>query len=226
MKILRGLYEGAVTLLYLSKNPDKAENFLDYMHVHRGKFLKHAKDIFTLEELKLYEDQATEIQENYQRVKDKFQVYICKKCGTTRINNSWSELDTLSMAKKTGLNVLYAPCFFNPTLHIHSTAVSLSSRLKSRADGGLTFIEGPQYNIVDFSINCAHSLIISVLTTVNDYFKMGLQEEIEKRFEEFKTIWGKNGNLKLPRKHLRDPAILHGVLSGLRPRAAWSALPS
>jgi hypothetical protein len=193
MKILRGLYEGAVTLIYISENPDKAEGFLDYMHVHRGKFLNHARDVFTLEKLGLSDYEAAEIQESYERVKDKFQVPVCKKCGTTRINNSWSELDTLSMAKKTGIKDLYVPCFFHPTLHIHSTAVSLCSRLKPKAGGGLTFIDGPQYKIVDFSMNCAHSLMLSVLLAVNAYFKMGLQEEIEKRFEEFKIIWGKNG---------------------------------
>jgi len=36
--------------------------------------------------------------------------------------------------------------------------------------------------------------MLSVLLTVNDYFKMGLHEEIEKRFEEFKSIWRKDGN--------------------------------
>jgi hypothetical protein len=193
MKILRGLYEGAVTLIYISENPDKAEDFLDYMHVHKGKFLNHAKGVFALEELKLSAEEEAEILENYERVKDKYHVTNCKKCGTTKTNNSWSKLDTLSMAKNTGIKDLYVPCFFHPTLHIHSTAISLCSRLKLRAGGGLTFIDGSQYKIVDFSMNCAHSLLLSVLITVNDYFKMGLQEEIEKRFEEFKIIWGKNG---------------------------------
>jgi hypothetical protein len=190
MKILRGLYERAVTLIYISENLDKAEGFLDYFHVHRGKFLNHAKNVFSLSELKLSADDASEILDNYDKAKDRYKVDVCKKCGTTRTMNSWSELDTLSMARKTGIEKLYVPCFFHPTLQVHTTVVSLCSRLKLKDDDKLTFIDGPQHKEADFSLNCAHNLILSVLDAVNDYFKMGLQEEIEERFRDFKLIWG------------------------------------
>jgi hypothetical protein len=189
MKLLRGLFERVVTLLYISEHPDKVEDFLDYFHIHMGKFLNHAKDVFSLNELNLSAEEASEILEHYEKAKDKYKIDVCKQCGTTRIMNSWSELDTLSMAHKTGIKNLYLPCFYDPTLQIHSTGVSLCSRLKPRADGGLTFIDGPQHKKADSSLNCAHTLILCVLDAVNDYFKMGLQEEIKKRIEDFKLIW-------------------------------------
>jgi hypothetical protein len=43
MKLLRGLYERAVTLGYIVKNPQKADQFLEYHHVHVGKLFNHAK---------------------------------------------------------------------------------------------------------------------------------------------------------------------------------------
>jgi hypothetical protein len=39
MKLLRGLYERATTIGYIAKNPRKADQFLEYHHVHLGKQL-------------------------------------------------------------------------------------------------------------------------------------------------------------------------------------------
>jgi hypothetical protein len=190
MKILRGLYERAVTLIYISENPDKAEDFLDYFHIHLGKFLNHAKNVYSLDELNISAEDESEIQSNYETAKGRYREVLCKKCGKTRTRNSWSELDTLSMARKTAIKNLYVPCFFDPTLQVHSTVFSLCSRLKPRANNGLTFIDGSQHKKADFSANCAHNLILCILDTVNDYFKMGLQEEIQERFIDFQLIWG------------------------------------
>jgi hypothetical protein len=190
MKILRGLYERVVTLLYISDNPSKSDDFLYYFKVHQGRFLNHAKEVFPLDKLKLSAEEVTEILENYEKAKGRYQVNVCKKCGTTRTMNSWSELDTLSMARKAGIEKLYVPCFFHPTLQVHTTVASLCSRVKLKGDDGLTFIDGPQHNEADFSLNGAHSLILCALIGVNDYFKMGLKEEIEERFGDFKLIWG------------------------------------
>lgn len=190
MKILRGLYERSVTLAYISENPDKAEDFLDYFNIHQWKFLNHTRQTFSLDKLNLSNKEEAEIQGNYETAKERYREVLCEKCGNTRIRNSWSKLDTLSMARKTGLDLLYVPCFFHPTLQVHTTVASLCSRLKLRDDGGLSFIDGPQHEIADFSLQCTHHLILYIIDAVNDYFKMGLQEEIEDRFRDFQLIWG------------------------------------
>lgn len=190
MKILRGLYERAVTLAYISENPDKAEDFLDYFNIHQWKFLNHVRQVFALDKLNLSSEEEAEIQNNYEKVKERYKEVLCEKCDKTRIRNSWSKLDTLSMARNAGIDKLYVPCFFHPTLQTHTTVASLCSRLKLRDDSGLTFIDGPQHKEADFSITGAHNLILCVLDAVNGYFKMGLQEEIEDRFRDFQLIWG------------------------------------
>lgn len=192
MKILRGLYERAVTLAYISENPDKSEDFLDYFNIHRGKFLNHAKQALPSDKLNLSGEEVLEIQNNYEATKERYQEVLCKNCGITRTRNSWSKLDTLSMAREAGLDKLYGPCFFHPTMQVHTTVPSLCSRLKLKDGGGLTFIDGPQHKEADFSLKGAHSLILCILDAVNDYFKMGLEEEIEERFRDSQLIWEVN----------------------------------
>lgn len=189
MKLLRGFYERVVTLMYISKNPGKADDFFDYHKIHQAKLLNHAKAGLSLDEINVSEEKISEIQNNYLEVKERFQV-SCKKCGVTRTMNSWSELDTLSMARKVGIEKLYLHCFYQPTLQVHTTVASLSSRVKIKDGDALTFKEGPQNSEADISLYCAHNLILRVLIAINDHFKMGLQTELEERFRDFQHIWG------------------------------------
>lgn len=188
MKLLRGLYERAVTLGYIAKNRDKADDFLDYHHVHLGRHLNHAKQVFP--DI-LSPELIAGIQSNYNTMKNKYEEVICKKCNITRIRFSWSELDILSMARKAGLDKLYLQCYYEPTLQTHSTVSSLVYRLKLRDDGGLSFDEGAQHDKADLALIGAHNLILYVLKIVNEYFKMGLENEIEERFADFLLVWKK-----------------------------------
>lgn len=189
MKILRGLYERSVTLAYISEHPDKAEDFLDFFNIHRWKFFNHVRQVFPLDKFNLSAEEVTEIQKDYEKAKERYQQVLCKKCGKTRTRNSWSELDTLSMAREVKLDRLYVPCFFHPTMQVHTTVPSLCSRLKLKEDGVLTFIDGSQHKEADNSLKSAHLLILMIVDIVNDYFKMGLKEEVDNLFKDFELIW-------------------------------------
>lgn len=190
MKLLRGLYEKTVTLGYISKNPDEAELFLDYHHIHRGKHLNHAKKIFPMKDL-LSPSQMTEIEAAYARTKEKYREVLCKKCGTTRTRLSWSELDLLSMARRAGLDNSYLKCYYEPTLEAHTTLSSLASRLRIKADGQSSFDGGAQHDKADSAMMGAHKLILYVIDVENSYFKMGLDNEIQERFGDYCYVWKK-----------------------------------
>jgi len=190
MKLLRGLYERAVTLGYIAKNPGKAEEFLEYYHVHQGKYFNHANKVFQMSKY-LSAEQIAQIQSEYKKAKEKYQEIVCKKCGTCRTRFSWSELDILSMAQRAGLDKLYLQCYYEPTLQAHATVSSLTARMKIRENGQVTFDEGAQHEKADWALIGAHNIILYILDVENDYFKMGLQEEIQERFNDFKLIWEK-----------------------------------
>jgi hypothetical protein len=188
MKLLRGLYEKAVTLGYVAKNPDKAERFLEYHYVHQGKHFNHAKKAFSMDE-RLSASQIEKIESAYKEARQKFQEVLCKNCGTTRTSLSWSELDLLSMAREAGLDKLYLQCYYEPTLQAHTTFYSLSSKLRLKENGQVTFDEGAQHEKADLALIGAHHVIIYVLDTENNYFKMALENEIQERFADFMYVW-------------------------------------
>ncbi len=188
MKLLRGLYEKAVTLGYIAKNPDKAEQFLEYHYVHQGKQFNHATKVFPMKE-HLSASQIDEIQDRYKKAKGKYQEVVCKKCGTTKTMPSWSELDVLSMARKAGLDKSYLQCFYDPTLQVHTTFSSIAARFRLGGDGQVTFDQDAQRKNADSTLICSHQLILYVLDTENGYFKMGLEDEIQERFADFLYAW-------------------------------------
>ncbi|MBU1052761.1 MAG: hypothetical protein KKC46_02895 [Proteobacteria bacterium] len=188
LKILRGLYERVVTLGYISDNPTQAESFLEYHHIHKGKMLIHAKEFFDLEKIIDAKELET-AKNNYKTYKDKFQEIDCKRCKTKRTMFSWSKLDTLAMAQKIGLDGLYFPGFFYPTLQTHTTPTSLISRMKVKENGNISFDGSAQHEWASKSLITAHNLIIYVLTFQNTYFKLNIDSEIEERKNDFQEMW-------------------------------------
>jgi hypothetical protein len=184
------LYERVVTLGYIADNPNQAEPFLEYHHIHKNKMLIHAEKIFDLEKT-IGAKEILTTKENYKIYKNKFQEIACKKCKTKRTMLSWSKLDTASMAKKIGLDGLYFPGFFYPTLQTHATPTSLMARMKDRENGNIGFDEGAQHEWASKSLITAHNLMIYVLMIQNTYFELNIDSEIEERKSDFQEMWGK-----------------------------------
>ena len=85
-KLLRGLYERAVTLRYLHEHPSELDDFLDFHWINQRKLMKACAstmgaDMFTSE-------MTADSETRYNEVKDKFMVTDCEVCGTKRLNQA------------------------------------------------------------------------------------------------------------------------------------------
>jgi hypothetical protein len=189
LKIIRGLYERAVTSGYIAENPSEAETFLEYHFIHKGKMLHHAREFIDINK-RMTKSEIEETERRYAEYKEKFKEPLCKKCGTYRTKFSWSELDTASMAQKIGLGNLYFPGYFYPTLQTHATPSSLMARLIMHDEDNASFDESSQREWADTALITAHNIIISVLKIQNIYFTLMLDNEIKDRENDFAAVWG------------------------------------
>jgi len=189
MKLLRAMYEQAVTMGYLAKHPEEADMFLNYSKIHAYKRLGHLQN----EERAQFfsQSQIDDIRTNYESVKEIYTEMICKKCRKKRVQASWSKLDLLTMAREAELDGLYHSCYFEPTLQMHATDSSLIWRFEKREDGELGFDASAQRQWASTVLMLAHSLMIHVLLIQNKYFNLSIDEDLESRFQDFKEIWGK-----------------------------------
>ena len=178
-KLLRGMYERAVTLVYLHEHPEEAQNFIDYHKVSDHKMLRVVEDsigagVFS-------RDQKDRIEQEFQSVKERFLVTDCKTCGTRRLNHTWSKLDFVSMARTTGeLWKLIVPAYYFGIREGHSTVGSIFSRLDADAakgGEGLVFGGESQPDKADRALFTALHVLLIALGVQRDRFKLTAMNE-------------------------------------------------
>jgi hypothetical protein len=186
-KLLRSMYEKAVTAAYISKNPAEAQLFIDYHYILQWRSLKHFKEGMSEEELRAHfsDAEVKAFEQAAENVKHKF---------GGRMPSSWTNLNTPDLAKAAGKEFkdLYYHAYFLPTQQIHSTPAAVADRLALTDDGAITFNEGPQREMVNQTMITAHGLILLVLKTQNEHFGLKLDDELNQRVGDFYEVWKKN----------------------------------
>lgn len=190
-KLLRSLYEHAVTLEYLHKHPEDLENFLDFHYISQYKFLNEIRNFPGSEEY-FTDAKVAEVTKQRDSVIEKFMISDCEKCGTRRLNHNWSKLDFVSMAKKTELGKLLVFGYYEPLQHAHSTNNALLRRLEETQVGSITFNPTAQRKEAKRALVTAHNIVLCVLRIEDKQFTMaGLTTKIDKCYQDFKNIWNK-----------------------------------
>jgi hypothetical protein len=185
LKLLRTLYERAVTLRYLHEHPEELDAFLDFHHVQLHKLTMPIAEIFgsgTIPEKAL-----ADIKTEFEKVKKQFMVTDCKNCGTEKLNHTWSKLDFVAMAKKTEhLDKLIVQAYYLPMRHGHATFGAILSRLEGGEIGGVSFIPTAQRHEADQALMTAQNILLNVLGVQEERFKVpGLREQIEQCMQDF-----------------------------------------
>jgi hypothetical protein len=193
MKLLRSMYEHTVTLRYLHDNPEEVENFMDY---HRVQQYKLTKPIFeTFGRTVLSPEIVAEVERRYAEVRDKFMVTACE-CGAKRVNHTWSKLDFVSMAKKTGaLGTLIVHGYFLPLRHAHTTFGGLTERLEI-VNEQIGFQHESQPEMADTVLMTAHNCLLAALEVQNERFNIsGLGDKLQTCLRDWAEIWTPDSEL-------------------------------
>lgn len=188
-KLVRGMYERAVTARYLMDHPDEIDNFLEYHRVSDHRFLMTAEEstgrsLFSPEQVK-------KIKEDYESVKDQFVIPKCKTCGTTRMNHTWSKVDIVSMARMTkNLWPFVLPGYYIPMREGHSTVGAIFSRLDPVTEDGLVFGGDAQRDRADTALFTAHMILIETFQLQREFFKIEeLESIIQTCISDYREIW-------------------------------------
>jgi len=183
LKILRGMYERAVTSAYILANPDQADAFLDYDKVNKRAAYMHAK--------KLGKYGPNLSPETIKRIEDEFEAVKPRFWTGKRVRSSWTALDTASLAQRAGAGYeqLYLDAFYKPTLEIHTTAASVFGRLELSERGNMSFASAPTRTQARHAMIMAHNLLLRVLDSQNTHFELGLDETLESNVDDFQRAY-------------------------------------
>lgn len=150
---LRSIFERVVTLKYLTRNPDKVEDFLDYDAVDWEQILK---GIQRLTGLSVGEPARTKISTRAKEARKKNKQEKCQVCGNQR-PTSWTTLNTKDMAENIGMGHLYLNCYIFPSKLMHPTLWGTNNRIRE---------DNPMYN----TLNCLHELLVELILIHRRYF--------------------------------------------------------
>jgi hypothetical protein len=180
-KILRSLYEHAVTAHHIVRHPEDIDLFNDYIHVQNKKFLEYTKNVLTPEQFSqlVTDEQAKSVIKDYERVRSHF-----------NRENSWSPMNLLDMARSdgTGLHIYYSACFANPAAHLHASPRGVYSRIVEDS-GRVIFQAGSQPLEASESLKLATSIFLIALRASLNMFAPQLNYELSRLMGTMLTDW-------------------------------------
>lgn len=188
-KILRGLYERLVTAAYIAKNSSEARRFVEDDAIKKWKLWQQALEVMPELKDSIAKEKIDALEGEYKKVKAKRAESICNKCGQPKTQEAWTRVDLATMTKQTGidLSALYGACYLTPTFHSHATGFGLGARFNSN-ENGVKYEEMSEREARQ-AILLAHNLVLLHLILQNEYFNLGLDDEIQPRLDAFLQIW-------------------------------------
>jgi hypothetical protein len=196
-KLIRGMYERAVTARYLFKHPEETDNYLDWYHVTNYKMFVATQSGKGSKVFSFKPEQIDTIKADFEAVKKQFMVPACQeKCDTCkdarRLNHSWSKTDIVSMAREDeNLEPLLVPAYYLPMREFHSTMGAIFSRLDPSAtkEEGLIFDGAAQRDRADQAIITAYTLLLNILDLQRECFHLKEMEPVMQTcFEDFRAV--------------------------------------
>jgi Family of unknown function (DUF5677) len=189
-KIVRGMYERVVTAAFIAANPAEARLFLSHSYIEREKLLNRVRIILPDVKDERTPEQVKEFDDACQEARAKLKSSSCSKCRQPITQEAWTRKNLDQMAEKSvapGLANSYAYCYLIPTYYSHATAFGMESRIRE-TETGHTFEELSEKEARQ-AVLYGHGLILRLLKFQNSYFELGLDSEVEARFEMFPKIW-------------------------------------
>lgn len=194
-KLVRSMYERAVTLYYLHEHPEEVQTFMDYHLLQEDKLLSRMIETFGPNILP--PEEVAEVRRKAAGVKQNFLVPVCDHPDAEmRLRHTWSKLDFVAMTKKAGaLGTLVVPGYFLPLRHAHPTFGGLTERLEI-VDGVIAVNPEPQAELADRSLMTAHNCILVALEVQKNYFRIdGLEEPLQVCLRDWVRVWSPDSPL-------------------------------
>ena len=183
-KILRSLYERAVTIDYLIQNPDKVARFLQFAAVQENRAMEAALRQIQQDQIDAQmgpENTVAEIRKRYEQYRGNFKATACAVCGL-KTPPSW-DIDLASMIQRVGepYKRLFVLAYTNPNFQIHATLASASPHDEDREE-----------NDAKTALMVATELLLAVIGSQNALFSLNLQADLEACTKDLRDAMGRD----------------------------------
>jgi hypothetical protein len=95
----------------------------------------------------------------------------------------------MAKAAEPALEVFDPQFYLEGTAQSHANMFGIERRLV-RKDGGITYKDSSE-DEARFAVHLGHHLLVRLLTMQNQYFDLGLDDDIKQRIDAFVSAWGR-----------------------------------
>jgi hypothetical protein len=189
-KIVRGMYERVVTAMYIAKNPAEARKFALQSAIDKSKLWERTVVAFPEMANRCTEEQVRFLKEESDRARRQLRAPLCSKCRQPLPDAPWTRkgLDAMAREVDDGLYRLYGQFYLEGTAQSHANSLGMERRLKRTEQVGSTYKDTSE-DEGRFALNLGHSLVLKTLKLQNEYFRQGLDSEIQERIEAYVSNW-------------------------------------
>ncbi len=170
-KILRSLYERAVTIEYLIQNPAKVDRFLQFAAIQENRAMENALKQVPQDQIDAEmapENSIAEIRKRYEQYKGNFKATACSVCGV-KTPPAW-DVDLVSMVQRVGepYTKVFLLAYTSPNFTIHATLASANPP-----------DEDQEEKDAETALIVAVELFLAVLRSQSTLFSLNLDADIE-----------------------------------------------
>lgn len=199
-KLLRGMYERAVTARYLSLNPSKADDFVEFGKASRYKMVEPIRR--TVGKKLIPKDVAAALKSSRdafarrnqpRTVGARLRLWVYQLLGSRpRVPGRWSgEVSFEEMARTVGsLGRLVVWGWYLPSEQMHASIHNLLARTEENPEGALVFDGEAQRDRGDEALNWCHLVLLDLLALAAGQFDLpGLADRLEGLNRDYLAIW-------------------------------------
>jgi hypothetical protein len=128
MKIARSMFEGAVTVAYLQKHPEEADDYLDFDWIKKKKLLDFLENHDSERAKRIPSEGKKQILAEYDRVLPRFKYKNGKPRGR------WSKKRFYELVTEVGAEKLYATYHDSASSMLHMDVAGVTSQMEHAAD--------------------------------------------------------------------------------------------
>jgi hypothetical protein len=183
-KILRRLYERAVTIADLIQSPEKAERFLQFAAIQENRAMEAALRQISPDQIDAQmgpRNTIAEIRKRYEEYKGNFKATTCAVCGV-KTPPSW-DVDLATMIQRVGepYKRLFVLAYTSPNFQIHATLASASKHGEDREE-----------HDAKSALMVATDLFLSVIASQNALFSLNLKDDLEACTNDLRDAMGRD----------------------------------
>ncbi len=184
LKLLRGIYERAVTARYVSGHPKEATDFIEYYWMILERM---DKDSIASRGVPFHNS------EDFETIKSHVRGIRSRHKGQSERKDfrSWSKKSFKTLAQEdANLWKLYVPAYLIPTFETHATVTNIMSRVLKNNPGGLVPDAAPKRKHAWQALYWGHQVLLECLSLQAIHFDLNeLERKLEICREDCVLIW-------------------------------------